>query len=682
VAKLAGVDQDCQTQTGVILGTPSYMAPEQASGKNKEVGPAVDIYALGAILYETLTGRPPFRGATPLDTLEQVRTQEPVPPSRLQPRTPRDLETICLKCLHKEPSGRYVSAEALAEDCAAFLAGKPIRARRAGALYQLGKFARRNKALVSAAVFLFLALTVGSWLGAMAVIQRGRADLAEKEKSLLEADGYVQAARLAAQRGRWREALVDYEKALQTGHGETVALRLNKIRALLALNEFGRARSEVDALLGSPDLGGHEGSVLLLQGDILLSHGEARGERFLRQALEKELAPGEQAYAESLLAETTPEAVTHLRQSLAQDPYQPRARAVLGLLLILLARLPEARIALTEHETLFPEDVNAKVLLAGLLALEDGRQPPAVRRAAAIKVLEGMRGQLQEGDVVALQGLIHLLSQLQDPDNPIDDVTGFPNLTPYLAALAPVFPHLARVPAEAGPGDVVAAYYSVSQNFPMPVLVRKLGDRFLHAVLEANKGFPKAALDEMDEVARMHPEGTILYTRAMILFSALRFAEAEQAAREAADAPALLPVRRPALLVAASSEAMLYTVTKEEDWLRQAAGNFRKILEFGPLRAAHHRLIAINCAIAAREFNLARQILDDWEKQEPADLGALRFRALTETKAGAYGTALQAAEAFLKKKPDDAEMLQLKKDAVEKLRAQVLPYAQPGGGGP
>jgi hypothetical protein len=152
------LDQEtAQTLTGAVLGTPAYMAPEQAAGQ-KEVGPAADVYALGAILYEMLTGRPPFRGVTVLDTLEQVRTREPVPPRRLQAQVPRDLETICLKCLEKQPRRRYASAAELADRLQLFLDGKPIPDRPRGWLSQAWRALRAHPWLVAVGVLLVLAV--------------------------------------------------------------------------------------------------------------------------------------------------------------------------------------------------------------------------------------------------------------------------------------------------------------------------------------------------------------------------------------------------------------------------------------------------------------------------------------------------------------------------------------------
>jgi tetratricopeptide (TPR) repeat protein/tRNA A-37 threonylcarbamoyl transferase component Bud32 len=176
-----------RTKSGSILGTPSYMAPEQAKGDTKLVGPAADQYALGAILYELLTGRPPFQGTTVLDTLDQVRNNEPVPPSQLQPKVPRDAETICLKCLEKEPERRYAGVAALAEDLRLFQAGEPIRARAISDIERLWRWCLRNRrvaGLAAAVALLFATVVIVS--AASTVVVTGKNQELQKANRLAE----------------------------------------------------------------------------------------------------------------------------------------------------------------------------------------------------------------------------------------------------------------------------------------------------------------------------------------------------------------------------------------------------------------------------------------------------------------------------------------------------------------
>ncbi len=193
------------TQSGAAVGTPSYMAPEQAQGRSGEAGPAADLYALGAVLYELLTGRPPFRAESAAETLHQVITRDPVPPSRLNAKVPRDLETICLKCLRKETRLRYATAAALAEDLRRFLKGETITARPENGLQRLARRVRLRPAFsASIAVGTLLAMTTaggGLWL------------MTERVSTMRSADQDMKEMDAWLKKSSWSEAAAALERA-------------------------------------------------------------------------------------------------------------------------------------------------------------------------------------------------------------------------------------------------------------------------------------------------------------------------------------------------------------------------------------------------------------------------------------------------------------------------------------
>jgi WD40 repeat protein len=239
------------TQTGAVMGTPAYMAPEQALGRVQEVGPAADVYALGATLYELLTGRPPFQGETPLEVLQRVAGEEPASVRQSCPGVPRDLETICLKCLRKEPAKRYATAEALAEDLHRFQTGLPIRARRVSAAERVWRWARRHPGVATLLSALILSLAVGAAVAtALALAEREAARTAEGRRQEAEGAHRTAEGRRQEAEGAQREARRQlWQSMLNEARGIRLSGRRGqRFEALAKLKEALALARELDEL--------------------------------------------------------------------------------------------------------------------------------------------------------------------------------------------------------------------------------------------------------------------------------------------------------------------------------------------------------------------------------------------------------------------------------------------------
>lgn len=268
-------DESNLTQDGTVLGTPSYMAPEQASGSLHKIGTLCDVYAIGAILYELLTGRPPFKGASVWEVINLVRHAEPTPPSHLRPGTPRDLETICLKCLQKSPEKRYSSARELVEDLRRFMNNEPIMARPIGRLERVVRLCKRHpmeSGLVATVFGLLAIVAVGaSWAAVTMQKQRDQIsvekDLAQKRLGLYRdnvssmvnyfpqmLEGLPLAEPLRARLSEWTESMLNQQEDVQAVVGPSqqwglVGVAIGKGNGNLRQAETLKSEGDLDGAL-------------------------------------------------------------------------------------------------------------------------------------------------------------------------------------------------------------------------------------------------------------------------------------------------------------------------------------------------------------------------------------------------------------------------------------------------
>ncbi len=375
------LDSDAKlTKTGDVLGTPAYMAPEQASGIVTRLGPGVDVYALGAILYEMLTGRPPFQSPDPIQTLMMVLSMDPIPPRRLQPGVPRDLETICLRCLEKTPKRRYPSAEELAEDLKRFVDGRPIHARPIRTWEKGLKWARRRPAaagLISLALLGVIALATGFLVirgknaelrDANVALDRSRAQTAEKLQLSLAAVNRM-LLELADELANVPQA----ERARTNVLRDAESLCLKLIQSE-AKDDFGRALiaqsryqvAEVYRLQGRPDDAATQAKQACADFAALAKEFPARDDfRQQEMAAHNRLGQLYTTQGDLPAAEAEFRLALALGATLTNDPsigpMLGRVRNNLALVLSRTNRLEEAE---AEHRTLLAERIKAADLNA------------------------------------------------------------------------------------------------------------------------------------------------------------------------------------------------------------------------------------------------------------------------------------------------------------------------------
>jgi hypothetical protein len=405
-----------------IEGTPEYMAPEQIA--RAPVSAATDVHALGGILYRVLAGRPPYQGGSRIETMTQVLDHEPVKVRDLNPAVDRDLETICLKCLQKEPGKRYSSAAAFADDLDRWIGGEPISARRASRFERARRWCRRNPAragLVALVPLSLLAMTLAAVvLWRQELERRTTAErLVETEQQKRETDrlaahaARVTAARTLAGRGNWIAAMPEFDRAIADGEPDALALRVERLVGYFALNQTDRLTAELDEL-GRADMGQWAAQVRLLQGTWLLCDmgRSAEGRKLVQQALADRdtlLSDADRAYAEALAAEQIGAAIRALRRAVAADPLHYLASSTLAVALAMGGDVAEARRQSRFLRGVFPASPMPD-LADALAALMDGD-------AGALKTcLTGMSARLPESrraDVARVQEALAAILELQ-----------------------------------------------------------------------------------------------------------------------------------------------------------------------------------------------------------------------------------------------------------------------------
>jgi len=603
-------DDPSLTVSGTFLGTPAYAPPEQVLGQRSTVTERSDVYSLGATLFHMLTGSPPFHAQTFAEIIQLVLNREPQSPRDVNSVVPRDLETICLKCLEKDPRRRYASAQELADDLARFLDYRPITARPLHSLERIARWCRRHPARLATGFAAVILIAVAVLAG---VVRSQRSEIRERT-----ADRLVLLAAQESQRGRWRGALEYLDQARGYPTADVVAISLQRIQALLALNERDQAESELKQLAMRTDLGDKAGEVRLLLGDFALAKmgGQQAALDDLHAARRLGVSAASDAYAQGLLAERTIDAIAHFENALERNPYHHSAHSALLFALFVLGHDADVQNRAQSMSLLFPDDPSPH-FTAGLSRLFQDDVPGAqVHFDRACKSLSEEDRRLLD-DLSNFVGATNtVLKRTTRPEEYLSTMLEIPKLLARGSRL--LTSHNSRFGSASNPGQIA--------NLPW---IRESWGRYWNMMLTRSFRSHADLVREYQEIIAGHPDGYFSYMQAIEIWNHVEGAIApdnsgrlRELFQQAVDSDSLFPFyRRDALIQAISCaryECQPGGEVFNESVRDRTITQLMDFVQRDDLSSEEYLHLADVCFIA-QKLNLAGEVCSRWEARFPKE---------------------------------------------------------------
>jgi serine/threonine protein kinase len=658
------------TQVGDILGTPAYMAPEQARGDNHLVDARTDVYAMGAALYSCLLQRLPFEGST-ASVLNRVIHERPLPPRRIHDHIDRDLETITLKCLEKDFSDRYHSARALADDLTRYLHGETIIARRANVAERMWRFTRRNPRLAAliAALLTLSGFLLGSALQLRIVaLQRDRAQDAEeravkseRETQQLLAESAADAGLLALQRGRFDAARGHIAQSLRRGFVDAAALKLKDVEALYSLRRYEEASRALAALQTLPVSRLQHAEIKLWQAELFMQRGgpvEAVESQW-REALDADLTPADSAYARGVLADSSIDALAEFREAIRIDPYHFRARRLLLTMLISLARFDEAKFEIVAARQLFEDDA-IFVLFDALVTTARGQLAQA---EAMIHKLNLNQEELQGWS--SLCHSVDFLTQRMKPDWSHD--------LPSLVSITTDF-HDRHLPL------------LCSWGVHFPPKLRRVFAGTLVDMTALQEGQPDPLTRRLLEIVKVHYEGSLHTLLGELQLKSNDVESALASFRRAVSYPAFISAAHTSAQLGIAAASLLIGAHQGKDPDRNLQLFLDATRQIDPQQVdpKHGRLFVIG-AITAQDYRLAETWLKRWATFRPEDAEHARrhrteilwYRLLLAQQGSQPLKVIAFADELLAIEPKHDGALGARQQATNEIRAALDPPNDP-----